>query len=372
MSLCKKNILFIVIFTLCAFVSAPALVWIVDPFHIYHRDTWLNKGKIVGGGIDSLKNGGLLECACLNGGIDGVICGGCVSNGVNTSDFKRSVQGEKRFIHFYTTGIYVKFIHLEMLQETFRRQDVKHVVLLNPPIVFSKVPFKRADLFYSPKRILFEATGFFSAMAVVLSHFRLRALRTPEMAHLWQPEDPKEFFKHAMKSQNKGAISSVIIDDKFQNTTDNPLLQLITEHPEVTFYLLFFPQWSLNDKNAVGINLKDTSFYIENTKTFQNVKIHSFHDVPHTVIATNWEESVHFFHFFSPVFCKFMAYCIEHNLHRVTAENYETYKQHILDVLKSFNPSDYPDRPTTFEELVAYEESLHPELKKEKMSVEEP
>ena len=370
MSLYKKNILFIVIFTLCAFVSAPVFVWIVDPFHIYHRDTWLNKNKIGRSANYSLQNGGELECACLNGEIDGVICGGCVSNGVNTSDFKRSVQGEKRFIHFCTTGIYVNSIHLEMLQETFRRQDVKHVVLLNPPIVLSTMLLEEADLFYNPKRILFEKAGFFSAVAVVLSHFRLKTSRTPESTHLWQPEDPKEFFfKHAMKSRNKGAISSVIIDDKFQNTTDNPLLQLIAEHPEITFHLLFFPQWSLNDENVVEMNLKDTSFYIESTKTFQNVKIYDFHDVPHTVIATNWGDSVHFF---SPMFCKFMAYCIEHDLHRVNAENYETYKQHIIDVLKAFDFLNYPDRTTTFEELVAYEESLHPELKKQKVAVEKP
>ena len=120
------------------------------------------------------------------------------------------------------------------------------------------------------------------------------------------------------------------------------------------------------------MNLKDTSFYIENTKTFPNVKIYDFHDVPHTVIATNWEDDDVYFdvHFFSPMFCKFMAYCIEHNLHRVTAKNYDAYKKHILDVLKSFNPSDYPDRPTTFEELVAYEESLHPELKEQKVEKE--
>ena len=111
------------------------------------------------------------------------------------------------------------------------------------------------------------------------------------------------------------------------------------------------------------MNLEDTSFYIENTKTFQNVKIYDFHDVPHTVIATNWQDDVHFF---SSMFCKFMAYCIEHDLHRVTTENYETYKQNIIDVLKAFDFSNYPDRSTTFEELVAYEESLHPELKKQK------
>ena len=93
-----------------------------------------------------------------------------------------------------------------------------------------------------------------------------------------------------------------------------------------------------------------------------------FFDVPHAFILHNWVDFIHF----SPVFNKFMTYCIEHNLHRVTAENYEAYKQHVRDVLRSFNPSDYPDRPTTFEELVAYEESLHPELKKQKVTVEKP
>ena len=92
-----------------------------------------------------------------------------------------------------------------------------------------------------------------------------------------------------------------------------------------------------------------------------------FFDVPHAFILHNW---VDYFIHFSPVFNKFMTYCIEHNLHRVTAENYEAYKQHVRDVLRSFNPSDYPDRPTTFEELVAYEESLHPELKEQKVEKE--
>jgi hypothetical protein len=254
-----------------------------------------------------------------------------------------------------------------------RIDDIAHKHMLYAPDVpvAGDRAFDRADLFYNPKRILFDEIGFFSAIAVVLSHFRLRTLHTPELAHLWQPEDPKEFFKCAMKSRNKGAISSVIIDDKFQNTTDNPLLLLIREHPSVTFHLLFFPQFPISkiSENTAEIKLEDTSFYIEGTKTFPNVKIYDFHDVPHTGIASNWEDNIHFF---SPMFCKFMAYCIEHSLHTITAKNYDAYKKHIRDVLKNFNPSDYPNRTTTFEELVAYEESLHPELKKEKMSVKEP
>ena len=366
MSLYKKNILFIVIFTLCALGSVPAFVWLVDPFHIYHRDTWINRGKTIGGGIESLKNGAIVRSGYLNGGIDGVFAGGCVSNGVNISDFKRAVQGKKNFVHLYTTSVNFNPSHIEMLQWMLKKKDLRHVFILNPLAIFSPRSFRGGcDLFYHPERSLFMKSGIFSAIAMVLSHFQFlkRPLRPPEKRHLWQPEDPKEFFKHAMKSRNKGVISSVIIDDKFQNKTDNPLLQLIAEHPEVTFYLLFFPQWSLNDKNAVKMNLKDTSFYIENTKTFPNVKIYDFRDVPHTVIATNWGDGVHFF---SPMFCKFMAYCIEHSLHTITAKNYDAYKKHILDVLKSFNLSDYPDRSTSFEELVAYEESLHPELKKQK------
>ena len=67
-----------------------------------------------------------------------------------------------------------------------------------------------------------------------------------------------------------------------------------------------------------------------------------------------------------------MTYCIEHDLHRITAENYKNHKKHIIDVCKSFKFSGYPDHSTTFEELVAYEESLHPELKKRKTSVVQP
>ena len=137
MSTYKKNVLFILASLLFAFLSVPVFVWLVDPFHLYHRDTWLNRGIWPTGGSRSLANGTVLHSVHTVNNVDGILLGGCRSEGFITSDLKRAVKSKKLFVHLYTTGIDLNRTHLSMLLEALKIQNIDHVVLLRPPAVFS-------------------------------------------------------------------------------------------------------------------------------------------------------------------------------------------------------------------------------------------
>ena len=122
---------------LCYSTVMPAFVRIADPFHLYHRDTWLNRGIWPKGGSESLANGTALHSVHTVNNVDGILLGGCHSEGFITSDLKRAVKSKKLFVHLYTTGIDLNRTHLSMLLEALKIQNIDHVVLLRPPAVFS-------------------------------------------------------------------------------------------------------------------------------------------------------------------------------------------------------------------------------------------
>ena len=368
MSLYKKNILFIVIFTLCAFISVLAFVWIVDPFHVYHRDTWINRDKWCSGYGSVVLNSIQLEHARATDNYDTIFVGN--SRAMNTDGIEMSkLLGVKGMIRLCTARNF-RSIHRESIQEGLKIKKIKHVIIQDA--VPGKITDVHTDGFISrhPKCSLFSNFALFSAFILVANHlfpnWEVVTKRIQPFSRIYAFSsylDLKKFPGMSPVLKTTNTITPSIRDISLK-MDDDVLLHFIRSHPNVTFYLLFPP--IVFPRSDFSIDLTYVSFYVRSAKDLPNVKIYSFHDVPHYCIARNWSDITHF----SPVFNKFMAYCIEHNLHRVTAKNYDAYKKHILDVLKSFNPSDYPDRPTTFEELVAYEESLHPELKEQKVEKE--
>jgi len=367
MELYRKNILFILVFTLCAFISVPAFVWIVDPFHIYHRDTWLNRDKYYSS-AESFNN--FIQLKYLNtcDMFDAVLIGNSRTCAFDSIDLKKALPKCKGCIKLTINGC-VTSEHTRSLQKAIKSKKIKNVVFMDPPDIIPQS--QNRIVLPSLRNSLFRRGSMFVACLHVIDlfncfpHDKLGLVQLNKV-HSYLPENTKEFGKISLKLHLKKRVFT--IDDTVPtDIPDNQLLFIIRKYSNITFHLLF-PLYSNIFFDTPTLDWKSMSFFVKNTKDLSNVKIYDFHDVPHFYISRNWTDICHF----SPVFNKFMTYCIEHNLHRVTAKNYDAYKQHVLDVLKSFNPSDYPERPTTFEELVAYEESLHPELKEQKVSVEEP
>lgn len=358
MELYKKNILFIVVFTLCAFSVAPAFVWIVDPFHVYHRDTWINKDKYTWCRT-ALNNALQLKYLHSTDNFDWVLVGNSRSEAFDSNDLRKALKG-KQGLNLYGGGLPSEY-QIKMLLDAVRSQKIKHAIFMDAQATFRQVSMPL--LFKSPKLVIFDARSAPTSLLLILGYF-------VPWFHKWlfQPlnkiqdtnaeyENLEEFSKISIKNKTSRVIRPVFLDTAL-DVPDNPLVSIIRNHPNITFHLLFPPRDVIGSEAPI-LDLKSMSFYLKNTECLENVRIYDFHDVPYFYVSNNWRDVNHYHH----GFCKFMAYCIEHDLHRVTAENYNAYKKHIRDVLKSFNPSDYPDRPTTFEELVAYERSLHPELK---------
>ena len=365
MELYKKNILFIVVFTLCAFIFGPAFVWIVDPFHVYHRDTWLNKGKYPLYSAD-LNNALQLKYLHSTDNFDWVLVGNSRSQSFDSDDLRRALKG-KQGLNLTVGGLPSEY-NVKMLLEAVETQKIKHVIFMDAQPTFRQVTMPL--LFESPRRVIFKIGSVHTSLFLVLGYFvpwfhkwRFRSLNKIE-DYQAKYEDLEEFSKISIKNKTSRTLRPTFFDTAL-DVPDNPLISIIRNHPNIMFHLLFPPLGVVGSDTPI-FDLTNMSFYLKNTKDFTNIMIYDFHDVPYFYVSNNWRDACHYHHGFN----KFMAYCIEHNLHRVTAENYEAYKQHVRDVLKSFNPSDYPDRPTTFEELVAYEESLHPELKEQKVEKE--
>ena len=360
MELYRKNILFILVFTLCAFISVPAFVWVVDPFHVYHRDTWLNKDKYYAT-AEPFNNSLQLNILNTRNDFDTVLIGNSRTGSFDANDLGKGCVKLK-------IGGELTQSHVQILLKAIKSKKIKKVIFMDAPLIFSKP--SPTQLLLSPwESLLRRGSAFVACLYVIdfsnrFSH-KLRLVPLNKI-HSWLPENTEEFSKISLKLNLKKRIFT--IDDTVPtNIPDNQLLSIIRKYPNVTFHLLFPPYRNIFSDTPI-LDWKPMSFFVKNTKELSNVKIYDFHDIPHFYISRNWADVSHF----SPVFNKFIAYCIEHSLHTITAKNYDAYKQHVLDVLKSFNPSDYPERPTTFEELVAYEESLHPELKKQKVAVEKP
>ena len=367
MELYRKNILFILVFTLCAFISELAFVWIVDPFHIYHRDTWLNKGKYFVYSED-FNNALQLKYLYSTDNFNWVLVGNSRSRFFHRDDLRKALNG-KQGLSLYVGGFPSEY-NIKMLLEAVGSQKIKHVIFTDAQPTFRQVTIPL--LFESPRRVIFKLDSVHTSLFLVLGHFvpwfherRFRSL--DEMGDYYNVyEDLEDFSKVSIKNKISRTPRPTFLDTAL-DSPDNPLISIIRNHPNIMFHLLFPPLGVIGSEAPI-LDLRSMSFYVKNTKDLANVRIYDFHDIPHFYISNNWMDPVHYHSGFN----KFMAYCIEHSLHTITVENYDAYKQHIIDVLKAFDFSNYPDRPTTFEELVAYEESLHPELKKEKISVEKP
>ncbi len=90
-------------------------------------------------------------------------------------------------------------------------------------------------------------------------------------------------------------------------------------------------------------------YLVEKCSTFKNVKIYGFHDTKIVNNIKNYYNSSHY----QPEINRYMMYCIEHDLHRLTLENIDTYEQAMLKNLKEFE-ADFRkfDHMDTLEDLI--------------------
>ena len=82
-----------------------------------------------------------------------------------------------------------------------------------------------------------------------------------------------------------------------------------------------------------------------------NVKIYGWHDCAFVSNLANYCDPGHY----HPDINRYMAWCIEHDKHRLTKDNYDAYEARCVENLRAFKILDaYPHRDT-FDELVAAE-----------------
>ena len=82
-----------------------------------------------------------------------------------------------------------------------------------------------------------------------------------------------------------------------------------------------------------------------------NVKIYGWHDCAFVSNLANYCDASHY----HPDINRYMAWCIEHDKHRLTKDNYDAYEARCVESLRAFKILDaYPHRDT-FDELVAAE-----------------
>ena len=144
----------------------------------------------------------------------------------------------------------------------------------------------------------------------------------------------------------------------------NDLLKIFRSNPGVKFYLIMPPNSWISYKRAPHQNLITYTPYqmyhaffngsrhlVTACADLPNVKIYGWHDCAFVSNLANYCDASHY----HPDINRYMAWCIEHDKHRLTKDNYDAYETRCVESLRAFKILDaYPHRDT-FDELVAAE-----------------
>ena len=353
------------------------MVYIVDPYHIFHETRW---NKNLWFGSQTLINLGQIETYLKRSNdYDGILVGSSHSMNFKGSDLAKAV-GAKGVLKLCGGNQHVES-SCNWVKYAMTTGKVKYVIIgfnfLMPP----------ATEAFGGKKVSFFNQVIFSVAAlkdqVKLNLHRSNINNTyqnwsdPDSIYNWFLRKKRdfdcwssnrralmpyiantaEFGAYQIKDPISAVLSTPIIKDI------NRLLILIRDNAAVKFYLMIPPnswlqydyvQWAF--RKVAPSRRYDAFFFgwrhlITACADLPNVKIYGWHDCAFVSNLANYRDPGHY----HPDINRYMAWCIEHDKHRLTKENYDAYEARCVENLRAFKILDsYPHRDT-FDELVAAE-----------------
>ena len=377
----RRNIVYFIIFTLLFWTIGPLMVYIVDPYHIFHETRW---NKNLWFGNKTLINLGQIETYLKRSNdYDGILVGSSYSMNFQGSDLAKAV-GAKGVLKLCDNDqpIDCGMNWVKICADTHK---LKHCFVVRDAICYSwftDQPLIRKEFYVNhPKCSLWNVSSFL-ALARRCAHELKFKLEHKELWWLWK--DISEVhrwyeyrlhnfvtwinpyclsqLKHSAKDFKNYAINQQDCA-VFVHHFNDVLLRTIKENSSIIFYVMLGPcAFTQPDMYLNCItNWTADSFYntlfngwrhlITACADLPNVKIYGWHDCAFVSNIANYCDESHY----HPDINRYMAWCIEHDKHRLTKENYDAYEARCVENLRAFKILDsYPHRDT-FDELVAAE-----------------
>ena len=355
------------------------MVYIVDPYHIFHETRW---NKNLWFGSQMLINLGQIEAYLKRSNdYDGILVGTshtmnfkgshlakavgakgvlklCNGNqspemglmwlqkGLSTGKVKYCFVGMDALMYtipkpdlvlesnkIYTDHPWTCLINIQCLQDVLNLMFIKLGLSQEKPELWS---WKEPDCIHGWEDNIFELDHW-------IRPYKLKELKrkVPVLSH------------YQLKSCNQ---------HEWVRYIDEIWLKAAKENPSVKFFLILTP-CALTQSIAVlkEPNITPEEFYdgyfhfvrylITACSKLQNIQVYGWYDCAFVGNCANFFDAIHYHSGIS----HYITWCIEHDKHRLTKENYDAYEARCVENLRAFKILDsYPHRDT-FDELVAAE-----------------
>ena len=381
----RRNVLFwLVLMWIFPWVAEALIIWSIDPYHIFHETRW---NKNLWFGSQSLLNLGQIETYLKPGDYDSVLLGSSHSMNFKGSDLAKAV-GAKGVLKL-CNGNQSMGMCQQWLNRSIASGHLKHVFIIMDAWCWLSLE-KQDDALETVKpyvahpwlclwnpKCLRSVPGFY----IIPRHWEITK---NERFHPWDHVDDihnwfsqrekyfarwiqpktlaltrKEVYNFEHYCITESSMTSLLVKNRME-----PLLHVIRTHPSIQFHVMIAPNcWTVYryifrwlQRTLSPTQIYDAFFFgtrhlITTCADLPNVKIYGWHDCAFVSNLANSCDSDHY----HPDINRYMAWCIEHDKHRLTKENYDAYEARCVGNLRAFKILDsYPHRDT-FDELVAAE-----------------
>lgn len=348
----KHHIIFFLFSIFFALFIGGIIAYCIDPYHLFHETPW-NRNRWLKERAFVVNRGQIKELLYRKNQYDGILVGNSLIDNFHLLDFDKNFEG-KKWIKLEVLAATLD-VQALLIQESLKSQKVKNVVLI-----------LSTAWFYASKTKDFSGRWFMYYRPLMMKN----ALYFMFDSFVQCRERPFEKAYHHAKMQFIADFPTQIYADYRQYELkedehcifkfNSLLLPLIQDNAKVQFRLILYPM--VFESRCSILETFNQYFPLLRylcSLNLPNVQLYAFHDMSFVKHHKNTFDGLHYHEGIN----KFIVYCMKHKLHKITMENYEHYQKQVIKNIHSFSPEDLKMDRDSYDQLVAEEEKLHPELK---------
>ncbi|MCQ2956296.1 MAG: hypothetical protein MJ218_03930 [Opitutales bacterium] len=349
---------------------SPLVVWMIDPYHLFHETRWNTN-------LHPFDNGNIYYIGAVRRNIvqsnehNGIIVGSSHTAGFAIEDVDVAMGAQASVMLCLGLGQSQPLAF--WAEQALASGKIKYVLWGIDAFAFFKNPPVSPEMRERLKHPLISS--FDSAVWLTTSHVIMHRLKLCTKTACFSDydftvktivPDRSKACKNWIRNDNLLKQRRLLPDFSKFSLANNHLfcdidclLRLIRRYPNVQFFLPITPVSWVWCRFFQGIH---HPYFLQASFTFwrhlvttcadlPNVKIYGWYDCAFVNNLANYFDPAHYHHDIN----RYMAWCIEHDKHRLTKENYDAYEARCVENLRAFKIQDaYPHRDT-FDELVAAE-----------------
>jgi len=371
MTTAKRNLLSFLYLNIIFYVSTLVLCHIVDPFCIFHKPIFKNHRFFAN---EVFMNLGQIETfLAKTNDYDSILIGTSHTENFYANDITQAL-GSAGTLKLCLSGGYP--IELETItQKAIDTGKVKNVVYgfeiygfsapKNTPHsqrVFPYNVYKNKYLSLLNIQIIRNSIKLliFYLYSGLNLHFSWSSYpNLNELYYYWHEDYIQKAHKGFINNKNLLNLEKSLPDNKNYfidfdyedfSAINTHLLPILKNNPNINFHLPIIPySWTWFD-NFEKLNKAFClqNYLVQQCQSLPNVKIYGFHNCTFVNNLANYYNASHY----QPDVNRYMLYAIKHNLHRITAENIEKYKQQMLENLSNFKIQESYPQMDSLEDLI--------------------